>query len=310
MSRTVAKFIYCITIVVTILGTCVFLGYYFRPIVADNCVVAVDAFHKLPNNSVELMVFGSSHAWKGIDTSYMTENGINAYNYGCNWQHFNTTQLFIHDAFLTQRPKTVIIDTWFIAEMLKDTDIVGEVYYTRPLKLTPQKKKYLLDCFGNDHEKYAGYYLPFIAFHGAWDDDFRKFRVETELFTVSEFLEKRGYYGTDKVESIDPMNYADYWKESALPDESIEILDDILNLCRENDTRVILVTIPAYSGEYFYAEPLKEYAEENGCDYIDFIELIEQVGIDGETDFRDGDHLNNSGARKIADYLMEYMNHR
>ena len=52
---------------------------------------------------------------------------------------------------------------------------------------------------------------------------------------------------------------------------------------------------------------MKAYAEEHGYPYFDMFELAEEVGLNGETDFSDAGHLNDSGAIKVADYLGKYI---
>ena len=52
---------------------------------------------------------------------------------------------------------------------------------------------------------------------------------------------------------------------------------------------------------------MKRYAEANNCIYLNLFEKIDDIGIDGNTDFRDIDHLNDSGAKKVADYLGGYI---
>ena len=69
---------------------------------------------------------------------------------------------------------------------------------------------------------------------------------------------------------------------------------------------VVFYTAPRH-GDYLYSNAMKQYAEEHGCQYLDLFEKIEEMGIDGETDFSDENHLNDSGATKVADYLGEYI---
>lgn len=53
---------------------------------------------------------------------------------------------------------------------------------------------------------------------------------------------------------------------------------------------------------------MEEYVlDKNNCVYIDLYEKIEEIGLDGTTDFSDEGHLNTSGSNKVADYLGEYL---
>ncbi len=55
-------------------------------------------------------------------------------------------------------------------------------------------------------------------------------------------------------------------------------------------------------------EQMVEYAEENGLDYINFIPLRGEAGIDMSTDTYDaGLHLNVYGAEKMADYFGQWL---
>ena len=62
-----------------------------------------------------------------------------------------------------------------------------------------------------------------------------------------------------------------------------------------------------YEGSYGSSRAMEEYAEENGCVYINFFEKVEEVGLDCNTDFQDKGHLNTSGSRKIANYLGKFI---
>ena len=49
---------------------------------------------------------------------------------------------------------------------------------------------------------------------------------------------------------------------------------------------------------------MEEYAEENDLLYINFLDLIDEVGLDFQTDTYDGGlHLNLSGAEKLSRYF-------
>ena len=77
-------------------------------------------------------------------------------------------------------------------------------------------------------------------------------------------------------------------------------------MCNERNIEVIFFTCP-YEDPYNYSEAMKDYAKNNNCAYIDFFELKDEVGIDGEKDFKDEGHLNTEGAAKIARYLADFI---
>ena len=53
---------------------------------------------------------------------------------------------------------------------------------------------------------------------------------------------------------------------------------------------------------------MEEYAKENELVYINFLELIEECGLDFSTDTYDGGlHLNLSGAQKATRWLGEFL---
>lgn len=52
---------------------------------------------------------------------------------------------------------------------------------------------------------------------------------------------------------------------------------------------------------------MEKYAEDHGCAYINLFEKMDEIGIDCSTDFCDKNHMTNSGAMKVADYLGRYI---
>ena len=229
--------------------------------------------------------------------------GINAYNYGGNWQHINTTALFVKDSLRTQTPSIALVETYRANAVLEDSDLNGEIYYTKKIGIFKDKYKYLRQCFGDRLERYFSYYFPLVAFHGNWGN------LEEENFdknnAVDFFLGNRGYESSERTAIAVIKNYKDF-KQYELSDDAVSTLNDIVSACRKRGIEVIFFTVP-YEGEYNYIDAMKRYAEANNCIYLNLFEKIDDIGIDGNTDFRDIDHLNDSGAKKVADYLGGYI---
>lgn len=123
--------------------------------------------------------------------------------------------------------------------------------------------------------------------------------------SVEEYQAAHGFSGSDHIVPTVISNPATF-EQKELPDSSVRLLDKIVNICNENNIRLIFYTVP-YEGEYNYSDAMAEYAAANNCTYLNLFEHMDDVGLNGDTDFMDIEHLNISGATKVADYLGEYI---
>lgn len=304
MKRKIKILLSCAITFSLIIGLINRLGDLVRPIDTDIALNSIDAFHALPENSLEVIGFGSSHMWRGMSPMEMYEAyGIGAYNYGCNWQHINTTALFLKDSLRTQSPKVVLIETYLVNELLENTNIDGEIYYTRGIDWFQGKWQYLKQCFGDDKERYLSYFMPLCAFHDNW--------VNLEMKNFQEIGDGLYFHktmGLVYTENVTPITIPDSetFEQEELSESAKAVLDEMVSICNENDIEIIFYTAP-HQGTYAYGDAMKKYAKENDCVYFNLYEYVEEVGIDGETDFADEGHLNNSGAVKVSDFLGEYI---
>lgn len=302
--KKIKQAFYVVVMFILIILSVYYLGIFVRPTDTDSSFSAIDTFHDMPEDSIEVIGYGSSCMWKGINPITMYENyGVGMYNYGCNWQHFNTTYLFFLDSLQTQSPDVVIFEVKNVYNLLEDVDMGGEIYYTTALDGWMMKSEYLYQCFDNVLERYVSYILPVFGFHENW-----KNLSENSLelnSSNSNFYATMGYSGSTSVQSVEGVDSTTF-EELELPESSIEILDDIVEICEEDDIEIIFYVAP-YARQYKYSDAMAEYAQANGCTYFDFFEYMDELGIDWETDFRDKNHLNDSGAEKISNFLGEYI---
>ena len=302
-------------------GIIAYCQHLFRPVNTDTAFQQTEVFHSLPKDSLDVIIYGSSHAWRGVDANTMyNDYGINAYNYGCFWQHFNTTALFFHDSMKTQTPKLAVIETFRINKLLKDTDMYGEIYYTRGIGESEYKQQYLRQCFGRKgglkelclnktiRDRYLSYYLPFTLYHSNWNSLTEA--SFTDGMLGEDLLSARGYHNVELYhgEAVYKAKIKDYRKftQKKIRKGSLRWLEGIMEVCKEKGIEVLFFTAP-YEGNFFYHNAIQEFADENGCGYIDFFEKMEECGISPETDFYDSGHLNDQGAQKQTRYLAEYI---
>lgn len=279
------------------------VGFLLDPKYAQDSIDVVKAFEKLDDNSLDVIVYGSSRSWKGVDTRVMfNEYGLKAYNYSANWLSLNTTLLFLQNSLKSQNPRVVCIETGLVDNIENDVDLDGQIYSTRYMRASKEKREFLKTCFGKDIERYASYYFPLIMFHDNWSSISRENIIKPD---TDRFIQSRGFYPTYESESFDTPDISGFTQEE-LPSDSVEILDEMVALCAQNNIHIIFFTCP-YADQYHYSDAIKEYSKNNNCEYIDFFEYADEIGLDYSKDLKDSGHLNETGAAKTASFLAEYI---
>lgn len=91
---------------------------------------------------------------------------------------------------------------------------------------------------------------------------------------------------------------------------AMKYLDKMRKLCEKEGIKLLLVKAPSLAPQWYDGQnrQVVDYAKKHGLDYVNFYELLEETGIDYETDTYDGGlHMNYSGAKKLSRYLGKYL---
>lgn len=91
---------------------------------------------------------------------------------------------------------------------------------------------------------------------------------------------------------------------------AMKYLDKLRTLCEKKGIQLILIKAPSLAPQWYEEENAQvvEYADKYDLPYINFYELLEETGVDYETDTYDGGlHMNLSGADKLSKYLGEVL---
>ena len=100
-----------------------------------------------------------------------------------------------------------------------------------------------------------------------------------------------------------------------VPDYNLQLLLDIVDICKKNDVKLLLVKIPDVNSPAAYesawtqerSAAVKEIVDEYQLDFFDLLYDVD-CGIDWTTDSTDGGgHLNFLGAEKVTDILGQYL---
>lgn len=304
MKKTLKRILSCMIT----LGLIIFFLYemssVFQPNDIIDCQYRTAFFYSLPKDSVEVMIYGSSHAFRGVKPKVFYDNyGIGAFNFAWNWQKINTTRLFIEDSLEYQKPKVALIEAFNVGIVRQNSDPGAEIFTSKYLRNEKAKREYIKNSFGTNYKSYVAYYFPVLILHENWSS------LKKENFGFIEigegYKKAMGFSHDENVYTIRLYDSSQF-EQLELSDLAISELDKIVALCKKNNIEIVFFTNP-YRGEYNYRDAMTKYAQENGCYYLDFFELYDEVGFDGKKDFSDPGHLNVYGAEKVSDYLGAYL---
>lgn len=233
-------------------------------------------------DSIDVLVVGNSLSYTSIvPMEIWKDYGFSMYINGTPAQVLTDSLEFTFNSMKHQKPKIVILET--------DT-IFGNIGLSSPVK------------------KLITQALPVLEYHDRW----KSLKFE-DFFSIPDYTwtdDFKGYYFSDKTISCDYYDYMKPSKKFAEISKANKIYIKILNeYCKLNDAQLILLSTPnAKDWNDRKHNVTDKFAKENGIEFLDLNVLNDYVGIDWETDTRDGGiHLNHLGAVKVTKYLGKYL---
>lgn len=299
MKKNIMNSIKCFLFCLIVLGGIIYLSQFYAN--RSNAEYNYQAFSEIKENP-DVLVFGSSYSEVAFDPNELYgKTGITAYNLSASGQKLDTTYYVLQTVLEYKHPKVVIL-------VMDDIDIIkgsstldGEILAIRDIKgLEIDKVKYLYNHFGSRFVEYVKFYLPIIQFHD------KLLTGDIRLFEAEENKKLRKLYqkGFRNLESSIPITIAAAAEQKEISTDSIKLVRDMIDLCEDKGIKVMLITVP-HIDWYPYADSIRKNFSD--CEYLDFYELADEIGLDGQKDFFNEYHVNVQGATKITDYIGEYL---
>lgn len=315
-------------IVISALVVLIFAFTYYSlsdsfPIDAD--IDAGESFYNMPENSVEVLVLGSSHAeYSFCPAFFFQDTGLYSYNLGTPCQPLSVSYTMLKDALKTQHPKLVILEVFTAIPLKKTCDDGITCYIVSAFNMTGEEKYETLKKL--PQEKQDIYLNPFTSSHNEWRDDETDFNEIYEKSKETLFnCFKKPTTDIDKVSST--FGYVDiysklpksnYWHATnkyidtfaSLLAEDINALNDIYDLCKENDIELLLYKTPIDSLDdenLTYLHRVWEWADERDVPYIDYVEKCRDLGLYMQIHL-DSFHSYITGASIITNDLGNFVN--
>ena len=151
-----------------------------------------------------------------------------------------------------------------------------------------------------EEEHFLDYIFPLLRYHSRWSE------LKTEDLTYlfkSESVSHNGYLMRVDVRGAESVPEGRVLPDYRFGENAWTYLDKMTELCKEKGIELILIKAPSLYPTWYdqWDEQIVSYAEEHGLTYINFLNLIDEAGLDFSTDTYDaGLHLNIEGAEKIS----------
>lgn len=279
--------------------------------------ITMKEFYGLEENSVQVLVLGSSHTTIGFSPMECYKNTqITSFNLSTAKQPIEVAYHLLIEGLKTQSPEVVIYD-------------VASLLYKKSEVTTP-RFRYLMDSMPLSLNKvnmaiaYANYnegvrtfsigeaLSPIYYYHDRWKE------IDEEEMCVDKAIPH--LYGQVIRTNITEINFdmekfdakeARKIEENpdsapAIRDNNLDYLLKIKKLCDDNDIELLLTSTPTNRWTSTKKQLIEEVCDEYEIDFLD-MNLPDGKVIDYSTDMADGNHVNSSGALKTTKYLYEYI---
>ncbi|WP_297296857.1 SGNH/GDSL hydrolase family protein [uncultured Brachyspira sp.] len=281
----------------------------------DDGIKQLDSFYKLENNSIDVLILGSSHAYANIYPFYLYSlYGISSYDMCSPAQPIWNTYFYLKEALKTQKPKLIILESLMI--------LLNKEYYNSFIHRTFYGLNFSKTFIENiktsrTKKEWVSFINPFYQYHNRYSD-----------LTFNDFIKKDSYkyfkgnifYIRSNINNI-PIEYHTtnignlYWK-------SEKYYRIIIELAQKNQIPILIIKSPY--NVYTYEQKLFKFndtnyiqeqynaimkiANEYGIHFINFNFNYGKYNLDFNTDFSDKwGHLNYKGAEKFTRYLGKYL---
>ena len=278
-----------------------------------------DGFYKMNKNTIDVLYFGASICVNEISPQEIyNKYGIRSYNLGSEQQNVMVGYYWLKEALRYQKPKVVVLDTMFCFRERHDP-VMPEGLLRKcidPIKWSQNKVEIINDiCSTYPEQSKLSYYLTNFRFHTRWKETTK----EDITSKMIKHFELKGYAPSSDTgpESCEPYQYNENYKKTVdIAPEMKPYLDKIVDLCKQNNIALILVTIPEVEDwKNVYRQnlwdgmtnTLNQYIAEHSdvnIRYINFMEksVYEKMNVHLPKD--DIIHHGNIwGSIKISDYL-------
>ncbi len=299
----------CRFLVFILIGILLFCGFW--EVFHFKYAKALEIYYGLPRDTVDVLVVGSSHAYKHIDPSVLyEEEGISSYILGSASQPLWNSYYYIAEALKTQSPKLVIVECYKVSMQKDYADDPTTVKAVSNMKLSANR----IEAINNsveDKTKLTDYYLEFPWFHSRYKA-LKKGDFVVNYNWFGKYKNYLGYNPYNKIVASESLlDNKSIMERMQITEKNLDYLNRIIRLSKEKGFDLLFFITPftthMATDKQPYYNSLADFAGERGIPFINCNLLYDEIGLDPGKDFSTGSHLSITGAEKTTRFLAEYL---
>jgi hypothetical protein len=272
--------------------------------------ITISEFYKLPKDNLDVLFIGSSRAYSSfIPQLFDSITKLNSYNLGTSSQSPITSFFLLKEVYKYQHPKVVFIDISHEIIANSKSEGLNGGYVFDHLLWSDNKLSFFME--GYQFKDKINYFFPSYRYRNNFNWLLRKLIFNNgDIKDDGKCWYKGGYVGSIKnISSEDikePINLT--FDPKLINKRRLIYLNKMIDLARTYDSKVVFVYNP-------YPKVVLERIEDRTIFFgfysniakslnVDFININnERILLKDTIDFRDMNHLNHFGAKKVTDYI-------
>ncbi len=277
--------------------------HYFSPVSTDG------GFYQMDRNSIDVLFFGSSHAYNAFSPQEIYNNyQIRSYNMASSSQGVWLSYYWMKEALKYQHPKAIVLEVFYSANRTMDEPAARKgIDY---MHLSPVKIQAIQTALKEvPDQSMISYLFPNLEYHDRWkeltEDDYRYNNLRNEYSLKGYSPQEVRVLDEEEFIPLD-LSVEEYTEWTPTIQEYME---KIANLCAENGVQLILVKTPTTHWLPQDHNVVQRFANEHDLRFYDFNtqELYTALGYNFGQDSSDYGHANIWGADKISLLLGYYL---
>lgn len=302
--KTYIKILITVLVIVSVLF---FLQRLFVPKYASSVVegnLIAEYYNDKPDHDV--VFIGDCEVYENFTPALLWEEyGINSFIRGSAQQLIWQSYYLLEDTLRFEKPDVIVFN-------------VLSMQYNEPQKeaynrMSIEGMKWSMAKVNNikasmmEDEKFLDYVFPLLRYHARWSELSEE---DIEYMFDRKQVSHNGYYMRVDVRAATDVPDGKILGDYSFGENAYLYLNKMTELCNENDIQLVLVKAPSLYPYWYdeWDEQMVNYAKENDLIYINYLDLLDETGVDFNTDTYDGGlHMNLSGAEKITRHLGEVL---